>query len=361
MRSPAVLHFLGYDEDRGGVLTAIRLLAAQGGVRHGIVVNRGYRWRRAPRLPALRGPRVACETISSENIWRCLPAALWLLPYTARRRAVVHGQSRAGLLVALWLWLLGQNAVVAQPHCYGRRRWFYRWAAQCLGENFFWLSPAMQRHYGLAPTWSRCRPEPAPGFKPRSLRVRNDVIVLGGAGTFAGWKGWHLVLAALAALPVAMRGRFRFVHIGDTDGTAESAAYREGLMTATARLGLTAQVDWRGWRRDSAGLLDEIDALLIPSANEPMALAGLEALAAGVPLVIADSGGLNDVVAPGRNALVFRTGDAADLAARIAELPDFLPQARVEPADLASMAAPRMAAAWTEVYARVLGRHDQVV
>ena len=35
-------------------------------------------------------------------------------------------------MVALWLARAGERRVVVSVHCYGRQRWFYRWAARQL-------------------------------------------------------------------------------------------------------------------------------------------------------------------------------------------------------------------------------------
>ncbi len=357
MHPPLVLHFLGYDEDRGGVLTAIRRVAAEPGLEHRLVVNPGFAQRREPGLPVRLGPPVAAETIAPGELWATLRAALALLPEAQAGRAIVHGHSRAGTLVGWWLWLLGQGAVVVSPHCYGRQRWFYRWIGLCLGERCVWLSPAMKRYYGTGSAgWAGCIPEPAPPPSPRPTsrrRAPGHVITLGGAGTLTPWKGWHLVLEAMARLSPAERARFRFVHIGDADGSSESAAYHAELQRITAQLGLSGQVEWRGWQPDSSGLLAEIDILLVPSVNEPMSLAGLEALAAGVPLLVADSGGLSDVIRPGVNALVFRTGRADDLADRLRALAgtDFLARVAITSADLTLVATGQVAAAWRQRYA----------
>jgi phosphatidylinositol alpha 1,6-mannosyltransferase len=45
-----------------------------------------------------------------------------------------------------------------------------------------------------------------------------------------------------------------------------------------------------------------------------------EALAAGVPVLAPDSGGLLDVVKPGQNGWLFRDGEAASLAVELEQL-----------------------------------------
>lgn len=351
MASLVVLHLLHYDDDRGGVLTAIRLIARDRRVRHVLAVNRGFVQRREPVLECRPLLRLEAERLGVRSAIGALRVAL-TLAVQASPEEIFHGQSRAGLLVACWLWLLGHDCVVASPHSYGRQKWFYRWMAWCLGEKWRWLSPAMKRHYEAGHDWRDCLPEPLPPGLSLPPRPHDGLIVLGGAGNVVAWKRWDLVLEALALLNPQLRARFRFRHVGDADGSEESARYNRELRIRTQELGLDDVVEWRGWCGDMQAFWGGVDFAVISSEYEPMALAGLEALAAGRPLLLADSGGLHDVVEPGRNALVFRTGDAASLAQRLIELAD-APAGRwrqVEPP------APRVdvPAAWGQLYESIL-------
>ena len=73
-----------------------------------------------------------------------------------------------------------------------------------------------------------------------------------------------------------------------------------------------------------AGIFDNVDELLaaadlfvLPSLEEGMSLALLEAMAAGLPVVATDIPGNRDLVTDGREALLVPVGDAAALAAAI--------------------------------------------
>lgn len=59
------------------------------------------------------------------------------------------------------------------------------------------------------------------------------------------------------------------------------------------------------------------DVFVLPSLAEGMSLAGLEALASGMPLLCSDNSGVNDLVVNGLNGYVFRTGDLKDLTEKI--------------------------------------------
>jgi glycosyltransferase involved in cell wall biosynthesis len=340
---PAVLHYVGYDTDAGGIVSVVRNLAGARAPEAPfdcvLGVNPGFAQRRAPPLPVLELPRVEGERISPAAFLRARTAAraaqAWL---RGDGRNVFHGHSRAGLLVALWLARWGERRAMASVHCYGRQRWFYRWAARRLGGRLRMLSPAMMRWYGMTPAdWEKCLPGCVHFVDMKDVRETRDAhrggrLHAGGIGTLTRWKGWHLVLDALARLPAETRRCWRFTHIGGEDGSVESARYAAELRAQTRALGLETCVRWSGPQPSPDALLREIDALLVPSINEPFSVARLEALAAGVPSISADSGGAGDLVKPPENGWLFRNGDAADLARRLARLtvPGALAEARID-------------------------------
>jgi glycosyltransferase involved in cell wall biosynthesis len=356
---PTVLHYVGYDDDRGGIVSVVRALAAADRFQCVLGLNAGGQQRRAPALPQAEFPPVAGESLGLAALWRARAAArvaqAWLHAGPSR---FFHGHSRVGLVVALWLRRWGERRVVASVHCYGRHRWFYRWAARTLGEDLFWLSPAMKLHYGLpADSWSQCIPgcvRASPS--PTARGPAGKIIRLSGVGALTRWKKWDLIMTALAVLPPAQRECFRFRHIGSTDGSADSARYAAELMELTKRSGLQEIVEWRGEQPSSAALLAETDCLVVASENEPFSVAVLEALGAGVPVLAAKSGGATDVIMVRVNGWFFRNGDASDLARVLESLADgsLLARARIEPSSITRFTTPVVAAQWALVYARLL-------
>ena len=353
--TPEVLHYVGCDDDSGGVISVIRALAAAGQFACILGTNAGAQQRRTPPLPVLELPRVAGENIGLRNAWRTRRVAqavqVWLHAAPGR---VFHGHSRAGLLVGLWLHRLGEKRVVVSVHCYGRQRWFYRWAARQLGGKLYWLSPAMRRYYGAGGEgWAQCIPGSVPGEMVVPAPAAAAALRLGGAGLLARWKGWHLVLEGLAQLPEAQRRQVTFEHIGGTSADRGTQLYAEELRALTGRLGLEGQVRWCGPEPDATRLMGAIDALVIASQNEPFSVALLEALAAGVPVLAADSGGTVDIIQPGKNGWLFRSGDADSLAARLGELLADPAARRLDRDEIrrTSVYAPPVAQRWAGVYA----------
>jgi glycosyltransferase involved in cell wall biosynthesis len=180
---------------------------------------------------------------------------------------------------------------------------------------------------------------------------------LGGVGALVAWKGLHHILDALARLPSETRARVRFEHIGAAGNDAASQRYAADLRARTTALGLDGCVAWRGEQATSAEFLRGIDALVVASDHEPFSIAVLEALAAGVPVLAADTGGAQDLIEPGRSGWFFRSGDPAALAAAIARLAGEEAWARIAvgPESVRQFTAPVIAARWAEVYAAVAG------
>jgi glycosyltransferase involved in cell wall biosynthesis len=360
----AVLHYVGYDADRGGILAVIRALASERAFPCVLGVNSGFAPRPGNTLELQRFSPLAGETINAAAIWRTRRVAReareWLRE-DARR--MFHGHSRAGLLVATWLRRWGERRAVATVHCYGRQRWFYRWAAERLGNgHLYWLSPAMRRFYALRETtdpWQHCLPgcvAQSPVEAP-TRRSAPEVVQLGGGGTLTPWKRWHLVIEALAAMPPERRRRFVFRHIGGVDGSAASLAYRERLVRQTEACGLADTIQWRGEAPDSAALLAATDCLLVTSKAEPFSVAMLEALFAGVPVLAAAEGGALDVVSPGANGWLF-SGEEADLGRALTGLlnDDAWTRLKMEGTMLSRFTAETMARRHLEVYRSVLHR-----
>jgi glycogen(starch) synthase len=138
-------------------------------------------------------------------------------------------------------------------------------------------------------------------------------------------KGFHLALDALA--PVIKRlGNVRFVVAGT--GTAEHELKRQAR-----RLGLSRHGSFLGWVGDDMlhSLYRVADLCIVPSIYEPFGLVALEAMASGCLCVVADTGGLREVVpGDGTVGLRFPSRDSAALGAVVGKvLTDDLARARL--------------------------------
>jgi glycogen(starch) synthase len=121
-------------------------------------------------------------------------------------------------------------------------------------------------------------------------------------------KGFQLALEALPGL-IERIGKVRFIVAGS--GTAEHE-----LREQATRLGLDDHGTFLGWIGDDVlhSLYRIADLTVVPSIYEPFGLVALEAMASGCPCIVADTGGLREVVPNERVGLRFRARDSRSLA-----------------------------------------------
>ena len=92
------------------------------------------------------------------------------------------------------------------------------------------------------------------------------------------------------------------------------------LECQTRRLGLYPHVTLTGFRADVPEILAEADIFVLPSLSEGFGLVLLEAMAAGLPLVASNVGGIKDIVIDGETGLLVPPADSGVLAAAILRL-----------------------------------------
>ncbi len=100
-------------------------------------------------------------------------------------------------------------------------------------------------------------------------------------------------------------------------GDAERA-----LRQMTDDLELNEIVEFTGFveRSEMPSILKKGDLFVLPSQNEGMSIALLEAMAVGLPVVVTDTGGTEELVVDRRNGRVVRWGDVSGLVATLTDL-----------------------------------------
>src|SRR5580692_4200252 len=128
-------------------------------------------------------------------------------------------------------------------------------------------------------------------------------------------KGFQLALDALPDV-IERVGNVRFLVAGS--GTHEAE-----LKAQAQRLGLIEHGTFLGWIGDDVlhSLYRIADLCVVPSIYEPFGLVALEAMASGCPCIVADTGGLREVVPMGeRVGLRFNGGDPEHLGVMMERL-----------------------------------------
>lgn len=146
------------------------------------------------------------------------------------------------------------------------------------------------------------------------LGVPQSASVVVTVGRLTAIKQHRLFLDVVAKV-AAMRDNVMALIAGDGELRGE-------LEDAARGFGLDRRVRFLGWRRDLKDLYAASDVFLLTSRNEGTPVAIIEAMAAGVPPVSSDVGGVRDVIDSPSVGLLAPFGDVERLAEAVLRLLD---------------------------------------
>lgn len=111
-------------------------------------------------------------------------------------------------------------------------------------------------------------------------------------------------------------------HIFGYDDIADKGERGQGarLRTMAKELGVADRLVFRGFVDAPEKIMSEIDVLVHPVPNESFGRVVVEAMAAGIPVVGPNAGGVGEIVVDGETGFHMRTGDARDLAEKVDQL-----------------------------------------
>jgi glycogen(starch) synthase len=266
----------------------------------------------------------AGETLGGEHRYELIHGHDWLVapasaaladrlsvPYVTTIHATEHGRHQ------------GWVEEPPQSHIHSVEQWMARGADAVIVCSYY-----MREHVADIFDIDEQRIAVIPnGIDPSELRAVGDPSALRSefaapheklvlfVGRLVYEKGFQLALDALPGV-IEVLENVRFVVAGS--GTHESE-----LKAQADRLGLSSRGTFVGWIGDDAlhSLYRIADLCVVPSIYEPFGLVALEAMASGCPCIVADTGGLREVVPRGeRVGLRFNGGDAEHLGVMIERL-----------------------------------------
>jgi glycogen(starch) synthase len=207
--------------------------------------------------------------------------------------------NRAIHSVEWWLTYQARRVVTCSEHM--------RWEV----TRLFDLPPEKVEVIGNGVEVDRWRSDPGQVAAMRR-RYAGDGPLLVFSGRLVHEKGVHDLLRAMPRL----RRRHPGIRLVVAGAGPQDGALRE----QARRLRLGRSVCFAGFVDDLAALVGAADCAVVPSIYEPFGLVALEAAAAGTPLVVADVGGLRELVEHGVSGLRFAAGDPAGLADAVGAL-----------------------------------------
>jgi glycogen synthase len=143
-------------------------------------------------------------------------------------------------------------------------------------------------------------------FRSRFARPEEKLVLL--VGRLVYEKGFQIALEALPRV-IQELDDVRFLVAG-------SGTHEQELKAQAAELGLLERGTFLGWIGDDVlhTLYRIADLTVVPSIYEPFGLVALEAMASGCPCLVADTGGLREVVPHEDVGLRFQSRDPESLA-----------------------------------------------
>jgi len=150
----------------------------------------------------------------------------------------------------------------------------------------------------------------------RESQKTSDDFLVGLVGEVVARKGHLYLFRALKRLcdeipnfRLILLGRFR-----------RDEAYVKKLRGILIKNGLYRRVKWCGLRSNIQDFMAAFEITVVPSVEEPLGLVALESLAAGTPVVAADTGGLPEIVHHRKSGLIVPPKNPDALADAIIEL-----------------------------------------
>ncbi|TWS21640.1 glycosyltransferase family 4 protein [Tsukamurella asaccharolytica] len=169
----------------------------------------------------------------------------------------------------------------------------------------------------LAPSTVEVLYNPVPEVPvPAGLATTGDVVHAVALGRLGVRKGSYDLIAAVALLPPEIRARLHLTLAGDGEV--------DEVRAAAAAAGVEESVSVRGWV-DPAGrdaLLATAQVFALPSYDEGLPMALLEAMASGLAPLTTPVGAIPEAITDGADGLLVPPGDVPALSAALARLVD---------------------------------------
>jgi glycogen(starch) synthase len=185
----------------------------------------------------------------------------------------------------------------------------------------------------------------------RAKFAKPDEKIVIFVGRFVREKGIQVLLNSACSI-LAREPNTKFLIVG--------GGHRERFERFTEWMGLRERVLFTGFQANRAlqQLYRVADVAVFPSLYEPFGIVALEAMAAGVPVVASDAGGLREVVLHDQTGTLSFAGDSASLAwavLRVLQDPD-------RAAELAQKAHQRLGTDfnWSSIADQTIGVYDRV-
>lgn len=305
------------------ILNLARGLAGRG---HKVcLASRGGEWlKRLARynIEHIRVPLSTKSVLSPKLIF-----AYFILSKIIRQRQIelIHSQTRLGNVVAHWLSKNTLIPYVTTAHGFFKPHWG-RMIFPCWGERVIAISDAVKGHLvkDFKVSENRIRlvyngidigpRSQVTGYK-KEIREKFGVSegpVVGIIARLSEVKGHRYLITAMKKV-IEEIPKAQLLSVGD-------GKIKKGLEDLAARLGVRERIHFIPMAADTAECLLAMDVFVMPSLQEGLGLAIMEAMREGIPVIGSSVGGIASLIKDGQTGILVGPGDSEGLACAILDL-----------------------------------------
>ena len=158
----------------------------------------------------------------------------------------------------------------------------------------------------------RFDPEKTSADLRKELKLKPEIPMIGTVAIFRIKKGYHILLdtipLVLGKIPEAV-----FVFAGD-------GPQKENILNKIMNLGLSDKVFFLGLRKDIPNILKSIDIFVLPTLQEALGTAFIEAMAMEKPVIGTEVGGVQEVIQNEINGYLVKPNNPQVLAEAILKM-----------------------------------------
>jgi len=147
----------------------------------------------------------------------------------------------------------------------------------------------------------------------QKLGLERETFVILAVGRLVAWKGHSFLINALNSPPLKAEKNIKLLIAGD-------GPLKKQLTQLVAEQGLSAKITFLGYVTNVPELMAASDLFVLPSVNEPFGLVLLEAMAAKLPIIATNDGGVPEIITHRQTGWLVPPQDATALAAAIIRL-----------------------------------------
>ncbi len=144
------------------------------------------------------------------------------------------------------------------------------------------------------------------------FKIGPDTRVVGMVGRLEPVKGSSVFIEAAAHI-AKLCPNVKFIIAGE-------GSLKASMEKRAQELGISAKVIFAGWRDDIPDIISLMDIMVLPSLNEAVGIALIEAQAEGVPVVASKVGGIPEVVKDKKTGILVPPSDTVAIADAVVSL-----------------------------------------